>query len=275
MFSYRDFKKTVEEKNYKDAVTLIASIYHAHPNNLQYLKDYVIISEKLVGDISNVEYKKLISDLDLCIDKYRSQVKLNRLKLSELKELELKVQNLKDVFYREDLRNIEKQKDEIKLKNADILNLLSERLISIDSVATEDEFNLILNSVRTAEVNLDVTSMSDEERIAYDTLIDNYANKIQQLTDKFNQIALKEYNLMAIESLHEVYEEFIKNKRKIIKHFAQFKPFLVEKFLSIDVNKLYREANEYYNYVYSYIFNRLDNDDKYTISKLVLEVNKK
>lgn len=275
MFEHRDFKKLVEEKNYIDALDIIASLCHNKPSDIVYLSDYINIAEKLIGSLKIQDYKKMLEDIEVCLDRYKAQRKLNQSKLDQLKILKNKFDDIKEAYKNEDLKTIEKEKQQINLKNQDILDGLKEKLLALDDVNNEKEFSIVLNSVRKLEKDLDVLSLSDDERILYDNLIDNYANKIQQLTDKFNQIALKEYNLMAIDNLHEVYEEFIKNKRKFIKHFSEYKTFLVDKLLSLDVNKLYKESNEYYNYVYSYIFNRLDNDDKYVISKLVLEVTKK
>lgn len=275
MFEHRDFKKLYENKNYRDAYEIISSLCHSKPSDIVYLTDYVNVAEKLLNTLSISEYKVMLNDIELCFDRYKAQRKLNQNKLDELKNLKEKYFQIKQAYKDLDLKNIEEEKEKITLKNKDILDSLQEKLLCLDDINEENEFSIILNSVRKLEKDLDIASLSDEERILYDNLIDNYANKIQQLSDKFNQIALKEYNLKAIDNLHEVYEEFVKNKKNFIKHFEEFKTFLIDKLLSIDVNKLYKETNEYYNYVYSYIFNRLDNNDKYLISKLVLEVNKK
>lgn len=275
MFSFHDYKDLVESGSYNDAFSIIKSLVHKKINNINNLYEYVFVFQNLIETTSLDDIKEQINDFKKCVENYKTNVRLDKIKLSKLKEIDKKIFEYQTIYKNKSERLISEKEDSVKRQNTEILETLSTILTQLDDIQTEDDFNKLLLEVRRNEKELDVSSLSDEERLSYDNLIDQYANKIQELTDRFNQISLKEYNMKAIDDLHEVFNEFVHHKRKFLRNIRIYQEFIIEKMLSIDVNKLFKEANDYYNYVYSYIFNRLKGEDKYYISKLVLEVKKR
>ena len=274
MSKYTKFLNLMDEKEYHKAGILIKDLFEeaVYPHYAIYDGYLDWIKE---NNIETLEEKK--NELKLFERKYlQISISFKVFNISK-NNIELLGQKFNEI--QEEIKsNLCKQNDEqikaIKSGNSAILKQLEGKLLEIDKVEDKDSFDKLLIEVKTIESKLNPTKFDESEELFYNKLIDLYASKITSFTNYFSNIDLREYNLKALDDFKLTLDTFKKNKRKLLKNNNEFKKLLEEHFFIYDINKLYKETQEFYSYTYNYIFMRIDDDYKYLFTDIALKTKK-
>lgn len=274
MSKYTKFLNLMDEKEYHKAGILIKDLFEeaVYPHYAIYDGYLDWIKE---NNIETLEEKK--NELKLFERKYlQISISFKVFNISK-NNIELLGQKFNEI--QEEIKsNLCKQNDEqikaIKSGNSAILKQLEGKLLEIDKVEDKDSFDKLLIEVKTIESKLNPTKFDESEELFYNKLIDLYASKITSFTNYFSNIDLREYNLKALDDFKLTLDTFKKNKRKLLKNNNEFKKLLEEHFFIYDINKLYKETQEFYSYTYNYIFMRIDSDYKYLFTDIALKTKK-
>lgn len=274
MSKYTKFLNLMDEKEYHKAGILIKDLFEeaVYPHYAIYDGYLDWIKE---NNIETLEEKK--NELKLFERKYlQISISFKVFNISK-NNIELLGQKFNEI--QEEIKsNLCKQNDEqikaIKSGNSAILKQLEGKLLEIDKVEDKDSFDKLLIEVKTIESKLNPTKFDESEELFYNKLIDLYASKITSFTNYFSNIDLREYNLKALDDFKLTLDTFKKNKRKLLKNNNEFKKLLEEHFFIYDINKLYKETQEFYSYTYNYIFMRIDTDYKYLFTDIALKTKK-
>lgn len=274
MSKYTKFLNLMDEKEYHKAGILIKDLfeeavyphYAIYDGYLDWIKENNIVTlEEKKNELKLFERKYLQISISFKVFNIsKNNIELLGQKFNEIQE-EIK-------------SNLCKQNDEqikaIKSGNSAILKQLEGKLLEIDKVEDKDSFDKLLIEVKTIESKLNPTKFDESEELFYNKLIDLYASKITSFTNYFSNIDLREYNLKALDDFKLTLDTFKKNKRKLLKNNNEFKKLLEEHFFIYDINKLYKETQEFYSYTYNYIFMRIDADYKYLFTDIALKTKK-
>lgn len=155
------------------------------------------------------------------------------------------------------------------------MTFLETELNKLDEAESEEQFDKILNEVKKAEKKLNLSTLEDSEKELYNSLIDQYANKIAIRTQEFENKSLTIYNIECLDNLKYLIETFKKGKKKLTKNYEMLEDLLINNMFCYDTNKFFQSTLEYYQYCYTYIFVRLADTEKYKMSKLALTTRKK
>ena len=148
MFSFHDYKDLVESGSYNDAFSIIKSLVHNKNNNIKNLYEYVFVFQNLIETTPFDDIKEQINDFKKCVENYKTNVRLDKIKLSKLKEIEKKIFEYQTIYKNKSERLISEKEDSVKRQNTEILEILSTILTQLDDIQTEDDFNKLDMSIR-------------------------------------------------------------------------------------------------------------------------------
>lgn len=155
--------------------------------------------------------------------------------------------------------------------NKNLLEQLDTRIkIELNTIRTKRELDTILKDIDSLDEQLCKDLLSDEQNQSYQALTELLSMRVANIMDIFNRKKEKQYNKRALESYKKAFET-CKEKSKALKKEENLKKFVNEHFTCIDTGRLFPETLIFYNFVYAYIFDKLDNNGKMKITEFMIK----
>lgn len=205
-------------------------------------------------------------DIDLLRD-YRQSLnnlykEIDELSIKKQKELEQKQNKIL-----EDESNLRQQNNNVVLKQ--IQDLQKE----INAVSTFDELNTYITHLENLELLLDKDIFTPEQSESYRSISSAYTELTSEKMRVFQHEADVKYNMLAAEICKKSFDEFKKNAKQYKVIDYNFKAVFGE-FYSIESSRLFVETQMLYSHVYSFIFSKLSDDEKFKLVSFALEIKK-
>lgn len=115
---------------------------------------------------------------------------------------------------------------------------------------------------------------SPKEGPAYDRLTKECTEAISRKMQELEYKSNKRYNKTAIEAYAKAYKAF-KDDESLCKNWPRLSRLASETLFAFEASRLFNETLIYYNHVYSYIFNKLDDDGKLALTGLSVDCERK
>lgn len=275
MFAYQHFLRAFEKQDLELARSIIVNLLADKPASFRCLSAYVDYLEKAFLTLDMTEREAGLDRYRKAKSRFMTYGYLSAGRLEELGKLDARIEALRGELGEIRQRLEQEARTSSRRGNEEILQYLEAQLSTLGDIRDEKEFDSVLQEVKKAEKKLSLTTMDENERELYDRLIDLYATRIAAKTKEFENAALTEYNLECLDSLKELASLFRKSRRRLTRHFAALAPLLADMMFAYDTDKLFQPTAEYYEYVYSYIFNRLSDRDRSEMARLALSTGKK
>lgn len=133
---------------------------------------------------------------------------------------------------------------------------------------------LSLNDCFWVDAEIDHDNLTSEQKTHYDQLnkscTDTISAKMRQLEYKDNI----DYNKKAVNAYNSAFTSF-KNNESRYKDKSQLLGLVSTTLFAYDAGRLFNETLIFYNHVYSYIFNKLDDNGKLELTKYSIECERK
>lgn len=169
---------------------------------------------------------------------------------------------------------LESQQQQIAQQNSDALKQLYLLKDKLQGSTTQEEFDAALVEISKIDVNIIKENLSEEQRIAYDSLTKDHTDLISQ---KMRELEYKKnvvYNKKAADAFEKAFKSFRADEGKYKKQTQLF-ALVSSTLFAFDASRLFNETLIYYNHVYSYIFSRLDDDGKFALTRYSIECERK
>lgn len=169
---------------------------------------------------------------------------------------------------------LESQQQQIAQQNSDALKQLYLLKDKLQGSTTQEEFDAALVEISKVDVNIIKENLSEEQRIAYDSLTKDHTDLISQ---KMRELEYKKnvvYNKKAADAFEKAFKSFRADEGKYKKQTQLF-ALVSSTLFAFDASRLFNETLIYYNHVYSYIFSRLDDDGKFALTRYSIECERK
>lgn len=143
---------------------------------------------------------------------------------------------------------------------------LVKRLIEekLKKASNRNDFNHVLEQISKIDKSLKQDYLTDQQKDNYDNLTKTCSETVSAKLKEFEDKSNKEYNIKAVEAYERAFQ-FFKNASG-----EEFHKDIIKDFFSFDVSRLYNETIIYYNHVYNYIMNKLDDDGKFKFTKYAI-----
>ena len=176
------------------------------------------------------------------------------------------------------IRNLEHEKEvdisrQINADNDVLISELEKLADKIQNATNQDEFDLVIAEVSDYENSLQKESFTEQQNEKYNAISKRYSKLVSAKMRDLQWQNDKDYNLQAVESFKKAYDSFKNDEKKYKKDMFQFR-ILINDFCHFDNARLFSETIMYYNFVYSYIFNALDEQMKLKMTEYAINCNR-
>lgn len=151
----------------------------------------------------------------------------------------------------------------------DALELLEQLLEKIETCEKLVDFNKYVDNLSKVDQSIKRDRLSERQEKKYVELTQKSSNVVNSKLTYFENIKNREYNISAIEAYNKVFNMF-KNGKIVIDHKESIKALFM-----FDTSKLYNETLVYYNHVYNYVLSKLNDEEKFTLTKYAIMCEKK
>lgn len=162
----------------------------------------------------------------------------------------------------------------IAAHNSSCIKELYDLKNALQSVSGQEQFDKILLQISEIDQKIDKAALTAEQAAHYDTLskscTDLISVKMRELEYRRN-IA---YNKQAVDAYDDAFKKFRSDEAKY-KNQTQLFGLVSATLFAYDASRLFQETLVYYNHIYSYIFNKLDNDGKRALTRFSIECERK
>ena len=272
-----DYIKKYEEyiglQNSDEALLVAESGFKKFPDKYILFENYIDCLVKQTNTSEDISKRKEI--VNSCYDAIKSY-SVN-LKAKDFDIITPYIEKIKKLEYK--VKLFEESSEEGKLKelkniNEDALLKLAQIQKKIESSEDENVISSLMDNASDNENKLSIELLDKNQKEKYNELKNNF----EELANKKGQIIrlkkYKDYNEKTINSLKKLLDIFSENEKKYSDKESEF-PMILKKYIgNINSNYLNPETLTYMNFVYGYIFENVDDDSKYIITKIMNDTEK-
>ncbi len=272
-----DYVKKYEEyvglQSIEESLIVAESGFKKFPDKFVLFENYIDCLVKQINNSKDISKRReLINSCYNAIKNYSFYLKVKDFDvitpyIEKIKKLEHKI----DLF--------EKSAKEGKLKdlremNEDTLLKLAQIQKKIEDSEDENVISSLMDNASENESKLSLELLDKNQREKYSDL----KNKFEDLANKKGQIIrmkkYRDYNEKVINSLKKLLDLFSENEKKYSDKESEF-PMILKRYIGgTNTNYLNPEILTYMNFVYGYIFENVDDDSKYIITKIMNDTEK-
>ena len=148
--------------------------------------------------------------------------------------------------------------------NQKALKKLRNLKLDLNGATTQEQFENVLNEIRKADNAVNKNAITDKQNNEYERLTKEHTELISKKMRDLEHKDNLNYNRRAVEKYKEVFDSF-KNAEDYKKNKDHLRS-IASTFSKFDADRLFSETLIYYNYIYSYIFNEIDDDEKHILT---------
>lgn len=150
------------------------------------------------------------------------------------------------------------------LKNDECLQAVHGIISKIAAASNKRDFDSLLQQIQQIDSDIDKDYLTDRQKKEYDSATQECSKLVDEKVRKFEHDKNSEYNLKALEAYEKVFKYFKENKvsgdhKEIIRGLFEF-----------DTTRLFNETLTYYNHVYSYVLSKLNDEEKFVLTKAAI-----
>jgi len=145
---------------------------------------------------------------------------------------------------------------------------------SLYSASTQEQFDKTLIEISVIDNKIKKDSLTDEQINTYETLTKEHTNLISSKMRDFEYMKNIAYNKQAVDSFAKAFKQFREDENKY-KNQTQLFSLASSNLFAYDASRLFNETLIYYSHVYSFIFNKLDDDGKLALTRFSIECERK
>ena len=145
---------------------------------------------------------------------------------------------------------------------------------SLRVAATREQFEKVLSDLAAIDRRIDKDMLTEEQSARYDTLTKECTEGISEKLRELEHQDNVSYNRQAVDAYTKAFEEFRKDEAKY-KNQTQLAGLTASTLFAYDASRLFNETLIYYNHIYSYIFNKLDEDGKFALTRFSIDCERK
>ncbi len=259
----------------KDALLVGKNLCNQQPSNESRFISYFNFLCKLASyPITTDERKFYANEADIALAYFSENVKITETTLLLIKECKAQLEKvINDIISMENTiaQNVLK---EIQNNNAVELNNLIDLKGKLFITSRKADFDSLLHSVQKCENNINKKYLSQEQNELYDALTTQYSSVVNNKLIELERMENVEYNKSAVKSFKLVFDTFQSAEPKYKENQSQLYALVSENLFGYDAARLFNETLIYYNHVYSFIFNKLDDDGKYRLTQFSIDCEK-
>lgn len=263
-----------------DAQVIGKNLFCKEPSNIDVFNEYFTFCLEIAAYPIELDVRVMFAneaELALNVFSEKAEIDDNVFSLIQEKRSHLAsiLKSLNNEIQQEQAEIQKEEEKELEEHNRKILSQLAKKKDKLYKIKTQSDFDNILSEISTLENRLTKEAFNDIQTAQYESLTKDFSVLVSQVMADISHKADVEYNKKAADSFLKAYRLFKGDKEKKYKESDSHLYELVSKYLfNYDARRLFNETLIYYNHVYSYIFNSLDDDGKFNLTRYSFDTPK-
>ena len=261
--------------DFRDAYLVIKNQYSRHPDNTELFCTFIDYTLEISGyDMEFDARKTYLEEAYAALTIFSESADISADILALIKEKNGDVAKARARIELDEKAFYEKKQEQVRAENAQILKKLTDLCQSIKGIQTQEQFDQILTDISQAEEKLIQDLLTPKQNEAYRKLSKYCSDSISQKMEELNYQNLLSINMKAAESFKKVMDTYSADPSRFNSNTGNLRNLVVTQLFSYDTKDLFNETLIYYNHVYSYIFNQVDEQLKFRLTEWSLEAKK-
>lgn len=264
------FKEYVANRQFSEALLVGQNLFNKNSDDVEVFEAYFNLVLSLGNGLSqNTETERLqyLQQATLLLTFFSENVEISR-------EMVSKIQNFQGLLFEAEEKLdfdrdvlLKKQMVVAESENGEILAMVQKLLKEIEHCTSTEQLEKYAGQVASLDQKLNHELLSENQSAAYELLSQKCTSVLEEKIKFFEKQKNKRYNLKAVEAYERVF--------RVFKTGAITDDGWMKEFFQYDPSLLYNETLVYYNHVFSYILNQLDEDGKFLMTQCAIQVDRK
>ena len=270
------FEMLKENNKIWDAQIVGKNLFCQKPYDEIYFNDYFNFCIKVAEWPVEIETRTFFAnEADLALNVFSEKCNIDESKLKIIQDARSKLVVVSKNINEYIQNQTAEQEKKIFEENNKILSELSKLKTKMFNVKEQVQFDDILKEMSTLENNLDKSILDYDQINLYKSLTKDFSTLVSQKMEDIAHRKDVQYNKIAADSFKKAFELFKTNEDKYKKSDSELYGLVSEYLFAFDAKRLFNECLVYYNHVYSYIFNKLNDDGKFRFTQFSFDTPKK
>lgn len=188
----------------------------------------------------------------------------------QIEELSNKMQ---EEYHLQEQKRLDEDAKTVQQENDVVLRKIKELQKKIEGVKNFEELNECITVLENLELSLDKDSFTPKQSEVYRSLSSAYTELTSEKMQVFQHEADVEYNRRVAEICKRSFDEFKEHTKQYKVIDDNFKAVFGD-FYAVESNRLFVETQMLYSHVYSFIFSKLSDDEKFNLVSFALDIKK-
>lgn len=264
------FQEYVSQKQYAEALLVGQNIFNKNSDDVQVFQAYfnlVISLGNGLDENTDEERLQYLQQATLLLTYFSENVVMSKEMVNQIKEYqcELFAAEEKLQFQRE--LQLKQQMTIVEEENKELLLLIQKLIKEVDTSNSSEQLEKLAGQIAALDNKLNHDYMNQEQTSAYELLSKKCASVLEQRVNFLEHQKNKRYNMAAVEAYERVFQVF--------KTGTMTNSDWMKEFFQYDASRLYNETLVYYNHVFSYILNQLDDNGKFLMTQCAIKMERK
>lgn len=270
------FEKYINEGDIESALLVGRNIINRTPTDKDAVCAYFDFLIELAENLPALDERRdYIDQADVILAYVSENAELTEDYVTALSEMKKRVKNVSLKVTTDEDKRIEEVVSSIELKNSQAIkkiHAVCDALRYVDNQKDFDKYMLVLSE---EDGKIEKEYLPDELKKQYDLLTKECTELISSKMQELEHAENIKYNSAAVESFNKAFEKFKGNESLYKKDIAALRDLVSDSIFSYDTPRLFSETLIYYNHIYQYIFEKLDEEGKLALTRIAIEASKK
>lgn len=271
------FDELMNEKNYVDAYIVAKNEYSRFPENKEAFARFVDLMLLLAKDSDEMSVAlQYLDEANSALTLFSESSEISdRSILDFIKDYNSRIADVAGIIQERDAQGEEQLIKELRENNQKLFTRLSEIYMEIKNCTSQEYFDAMVNEISKVEESFEKDYFDDAQQNMYDKMTQSFSKLISDKMEDLNYQNLLEKNQTAVENLKSMFDDFNKKKALYSKSENELKGLLTKSMFCYDTRELFNETLIYYNHIYASIFNAVNDDLKFKMTKWSVTAEKK
>lgn len=269
-------KKCINDGDIDNSIIIGRNLINTNPNDREAVATYVGFLCDLAENIPSFDERKdYINQASVIVAYITENASIDLGYLEEIKKMKSSIENIANKLVKEEDDRIGEIVTKIDLANSNAMKKIHSLCNDLASTTSQDEFDKLMVEISDVDNQIEKEYLSGELKQQYDILTKKCTDLISSKMKEIEHIDNVNYNQKAVEAYEKAFKEF-KAKESIYKNnFDNLRGLVTTTLFKYRPDRLFNETLIYYNHVYAYIFDKLNEDGKIALTKCAIDCDRK
>ena len=269
------FKKYIESEQFTNAVLAGKNLLNKNPGDAEVFTNYFELLCDLAMKLPILNERKFyLNQANVALAFYEENVDITEETMESLYSFKNRINLIANGISDDEKRQYDNYRKTLVDNNGKLIKELYRVIQKVEMAKSQNTLDEYLMKISEIDSNIERDYFTEDQKEAYDKLSRDSSNTISNKMREIERAENQKYNQAAIEAYSDAFQKFKDNEAKY-KDQTQLFALVSSSLFAYDASKLFNETLIYYNHIYTYIFNKLDDSGKFALTKYSIECERK